>query len=859
MLQRMAENDRSGAGQAIHSDPSQAPPDEQPERVQALLEGLNEPQREAVTHGEGPLLILAGAGSGKTRVLTHRVAFLIFTGQAHPSEILAITFTNKAAQEMRGRVERLIGANTRGMWLMTFHAACARIMRAQAERLGYTSRFTIYDQADARRLVKRCIEQVGVDPKRFAPAAVHSQISQAKNKLLSASDCAQAIGSQFEEVVAEVYQLYESELHQMNAMDFDDLLFRAVNLFELYEEVRERYAHAFKHVLVDEYQDTNRAQYRLLQLLMGSPPAPPAPGAEPVRIHAGAEGPAEGAGPSLEDAGKLRANIPGHRNLAVVGDDSQSIYGFRGADVRNILDFADDFPDARIVKLEQNYRSTQTILSAANAVIANNRGGLAKRLWSDKGQGSPIGVHGLDDEHAEARFVVGEIERLVDDGASRAEIAVFYRTNAMSRVIEDTLVRREIAYQVIGGTKFYERAEIKDAIAYLAWIANPFDVVSFQRVANSPKRGLGQTSLSRIVAHSASVGLPVWEVAAAPERIPGLGAAAIKALKRFMATMQELAALARDTQGGAPSGAGPEGRTQRAHGGQAGGIPIGDLLDAVLARSGYVEALEAEAVGRGEKAFESQGRIENLQQLVEVAHEFDANSSAETDTLELFLQELALKSDGDSRRDDEGLVTLMTLHNAKGLEYPTVFVVGCEEGVFPHQRALDEGGIEEERRLFYVAVTRAMRELYLTHARRRSVFGAQSFALPSRFLDEIPAELTERTLTGTPSWAQASESLPAPRPGGARLGLAGGSLPGGGAGMGALANGGPPRTRGAWHSGSSPTRAAATFRLGEDVVHAAFGEGVVTGVEPDGIIVVRFAGDGTERKLMADYAPVSRR
>jgi DNA helicase-2/ATP-dependent DNA helicase PcrA len=808
MLRGMAENDRSGAAQTsphIHSDPSQAPPEECPERVQDLLDGLNEPQREAVTHGEGPLLILAGAGSGKTRVLTHRIAFLIFTGRAHPSEILAITFTNKAAQEMRGRVERLLtdrsiphpghtagsplGQRPRGMWLMTFHAACARILRAQGERLGYTSRFTIYDQADARRMVKRCIEEVGVDPKRFAPAAVHSQISQAKNKLLSASDCAQAIGSQFEEVVAEVYQLYESELHRMNAMDFDDLLFRTVNLFELYEEVRTRYTQAFKHVLVDEYQDTNHAQYRLLQLLVGGGRVKPTRGE--------------------------RVKIPGHRNLAVVGDDSQSIYSFRGADVSNILDFADDFPDTRVVKLEQNYRSTQTILSAANAVIANNRGGIAKRLWSERGQGSPIRVHGLEDEHAEARFVVGELERLLDEDPthpSRSEIAVFYRTNAMSRVIEDTLVRREIAYQVIGGTKFYERAEIKDAISYLAWIANPFDVVSFQRVANSPRRGLGQTSLSRIVAHSAAVGESVWEVAGAAQRIPGLGAAAVKALERFMATMEDLAALARER------------------------IPVGDLMEAVLARTGYMEALDAEAVGRGEKAFDAQGRIENLQQLVEVAHEFDSATPVDGDTLELFLQELALKSDGDSRRDDEGLVTLMTLHNAKGLEYPIVFVVGCEEGVFPHQRALDEGGIEEERRLFYVAVTRAMRELYLTHARRRSVFGAQSYSISSRFLDEIPSELTER------------EELPAPRPGGARVGV------------GSATNGSAPAGAGErWSSGSRAVETAPSFRLGEDVVHAAFGEGVVTGVEADGIIVVRFAGDGSERKLMADYAPVSRR
>ncbi|HXC45125.1 MAG TPA: UvrD-helicase domain-containing protein [Solirubrobacteraceae bacterium] len=795
----MSESEHSSAAQALseqQSAPWQAPPDEHPERVQALLEGLNEPQREAVTHGEGPLLILAGAGSGKTRVLTHRVAFLIFTGQAHPSEILAITFTNKAAQEMRGRVEQLLGSSMRRMWLMTFHAACARIMRAHAERLGYTSRFTIYDQADARRMVKRCIEEVGVDPKRFAPAAIHGQISQAKNKLLAASDCAQATGSPFEQVLAEVYQLYESELLRMNAMDFDDLLFRTVNLLELFQDVRTHYVQSFKHVLVDEYQDTNHAQYRLLQLLVGGGRT------EPTRGE--------------------RVNIPGHRNLAVVGDDSQSIYSFRGADVSNILDFEQDFPDARVVKLEQNYRSTQTILSAANAVIANNRGGIAKRLWSDKGQGGPIRVHGLDDEHAEARFVVGEAERLVDEGASRSEIAIFYRTNAMSRVIEDMLVRREIAYQVIGGTKFYERAEIKDIVAYLAWIANPFDVVSFQRVANSPRRGLGQTSLSRIVAHSASVGESVWEVAAAPERIPGLGAAAIKSLGRFMMTMKDLATLAGD------------------------GIPVGDMMDAVLARTGYVDALEAESVGRGEKAFEAQGRIENLQQLVEVAHEFDANNPAESDTLEQFLQEIALKADGDSRRDDEGLVTLMTLHNAKGLEYPIVFVAGCEEGVFPHQRALDEGGIEEERRLFYVAVTRAMRELYLTYARRRSVFGASTFGLASRFLDEIPAELCER------------EELPARAPGGMTrphgvgIGAAVGAGAGGSASTGA-------RGGGDWAAASRSAGPMASYRLGDDVVHAAFGEGVVTGVESGGIIVVRFAGDGSERKLMADYAPVSRR
>jgi DNA helicase-2/ATP-dependent DNA helicase PcrA len=775
------------------------------EHLQELLDGLNEPQREAVTHGEGPLLILAGAGSGKTRVLTHRIAYLIYTDQAQSNEILAITFTNKAAKEMSGRVGQLLGRATRGMWLMTFHAACARILRSEAERLGYTRQFTIYDQADARRLTKRCADAVGVDPKRYTPAAIHNQISAAKNRLRAASDLRDAVGSPFEEMLADVYELYERDLHRANAMDFDDLLFRTVNLLELFEDVRERYSLAFRHVLVDEYQDTNYAQYRMLQLLVG--------------------------GGRMDPARGDRTSIPGHRNLAVVGDDSQSIYSFRSADIKNILDFQDDFPDARVVKLEQNYRSTETILRAANAVIANNRGGIAKRLWSELGQGDQIHLRALGDEHAEARLVVGEIERLVDEGASRSEIAVLYRTNAMSRVIEDTLVRREIAYQVIGGTKFYERAEIKDAIAYLQFLANPYDVVSFGRIANSPRRGLGQTSLARVLAHADAADISVWQAAAAPEEVPGLGTAAIKALGRFMDTMAELRVLAGTaTDDGTADG---EDEPPAA----TGAVPVGDLLEAMLAQSGYIEALEAE------RTIEAQGRLENLEQLVEVGREFDAAAEPENDTLDVFLQEVSLVADADSRSDDEGLVTLMTVHNAKGLEYPIVFIAGCEEGVFPHSRALDEGGLEEERRLFYVGVTRAMRELYLTCAMRRAVFGAQTSGLRSRFLNEIPAELLDEL--------QPSDRLRAGRLGGAIT-----------AGVGRGARPLAPRSSpsGEWaSSGGSQTAVASAFRLGEDVVHAAFGEGVVTGVEPDGVIVVRFAGDGSERKLMAEYAPVSRR
>jgi DNA helicase II / ATP-dependent DNA helicase PcrA len=732
--------------------------------LEALLSGLNEPQREAVTYGPGPLLILAGAGSGKTRVLTHRIAYLVATDAAKPNEILAITFTNKAAGEMRDRAELLVGRRVRAMWVMTFHAACARMLRAEAARLGYTRQFTIYDTADSRRLIKRCLDDLGIDPKRFTPGSVHAQISDAKNKLRDADAYAQLVGSFFEQTVADVYRSYERELHRMNAMDFDDLLVRAVNVLELFPEVRERYATGFRHVLVDEYQDTNHAQYRWLQLLTQE-----------------------------------------HRNLMVVGDDAQSIYGFRGADITNILEFEDAYPDAHTVKLEQNYRSTQTILDAANAVIRNNRGQKPKSLWSDLGQGDPIKVRELDDEHAEARYVTGEIQRMVDEGTSRAEIAVFYRTNSQSRVLEDTLVRAEIAYQVVGGTKFYDRAEIKDAIAYLTVLVNPQDVGAFTRIVNAPRRGIGNTTVSRLLSHANTTGETVWELAAAPEDVPGLGAAAIKSLRRFMGTMEVLAERV-----SAPTH--PE---------------ISVLLKEMLSETGYLEALE------NERTIEAQGRIENLEELVNVAAEYDGEvggrGSGEP-SLEEFLQGIALVADADTRADDEGLVTLMTLHNAKGLEYPIVFMIGCEEGVFPHSRALDEGGLEEERRLCYVGITRAERDLYLTSARTRTVFGARNFGAPSRFISEIPAELTDREVQSPRAF------------GGIRARVTSWSSPGGGADLPRRDEPPPP-----------------AFRLGDDVVHAAFGEGVVTGLEPGGIVVIRFSQSGSERKLVADLAPISKR
>jgi DNA helicase-2/ATP-dependent DNA helicase PcrA len=640
------------------------------------------------------------------------------------------------------------------MWVMTFHSACARMLRADGDKLGYTRGFTIYDAADSQRLVKRCIEELDIDPKRFTPRAIARQISNAKNSLLDAAGYREIVSSFFEQTAADVYELYEQRIHSMNAMDFDDLLFRSVDLLNLFTEVRERYEQNFRHVLVDEYQDTNRAQYRWLQLLTGH-----------------------------------------HRNLCVVGDDFQSIYSFRNADIRNILDFQNDFGDAEVVKLEQNYRSTQTILDAANAVMANNRKQIEKHLWTENPQGDPVHIRELDDEHAEARYVAGEIERLVDSGCSRDEIAVFYRANAQSRVLEDILVRFNVSYQVIGGTKFYERAEIKDAIAYLTLLVNPADVVAFERVVNSPKRGIGATSQARIVSHANTLGESVWDVALDPEAIPGLGAAGVKAVRRFMSSMERL-----------------HERMENAD--------LDELLQELLDETGYLDAL------RAERTIEAEGRVENLEELVGVAREYMQNS--DEPTVEEFLQQLALFSEQDNIRDDEGIVTLMTLHNAKGLEYPVVFMIGCEDGIFPHMRSIEAGDIDEERRLCYVGITRARRELYMTYTRERALYGRRDASVPSRFLAEIPDDLTDvesRTRhTSQTSWDR-------------------------------------------WGTGAQPARRAepsaaesgVSFAVGDDVEHATMGDGVVIGLEPGGLVVVRFASDRSERKLMMDYAPIKKK
>jgi DNA helicase-2/ATP-dependent DNA helicase PcrA len=741
--------------------PGGAPIEAGADRAERLLAGLNDPQRQAVVHGEGPLLVLAGAGSGKTRVLTHRIAYLLATGAARPGEILAITFTNKAASEMRERVGALVGRSVRAMWVTTFHSACARMLRADAEKLGYARTFTIYDESDSLRMLKRCMTELGIDPKRYPPRSIRSQISGAKNQLVDADAYTPAEDNPFEEAVADLYPLYEKRMLEANAMDFDDLLVRTVNLLELSEEARERWRRTFRHVLVDEYQDTNHAQYRMLKLLAGE-----------------------------------------HRNLMVVGDEDQSIYGFRHADIRNILDFEKDFPETEVIKLEQNYRSTQTILSAANAVVSRNRQRRTnpKDLWTEAGDGEQVQLSELSDEHEEARWVTGEIERLAEeDGVKREDVAVFYRTNAMSRVLEDTLNRFDVAYQVIGGTKFYERAEIKDAVAYLSLLANPADQVSFARIVNSPRRGIGNTTQGRVASHANTTGKTIWEVIEAVEEVPGLNGGAIKAVSRFYETMAGLRERAEE-----------EG-------------PVAGLLEAVLNESGYLEALAAE------RTIEAEGRAENLEALVAGAAEFDIEREQEGENeippLEEYLQQISLYTQQDDLRDgeEESLVTLMTLHNAKGLEYDTVFIIGCEDGAFPHMRALEEGGEEEERRLCYVGITRARRRLYMTWARERSLFGRSERNLPSRFIDELPAELTERHS----------------------------SAPGAAAGIG-------------WDSGEdapAPIDPSPTLELqtGDDVVHASFGEGVVTAVEAGGVVVVRFSADGSERKLMADYAPIRRR
>ena len=712
-----------------------------PERY---LADLNPTQREAVLATEGPLLVIAGAGSGKTRVLTHRVAHLIAACGVKPNEMLAITFTNKAAGEMRSRLDDLLGPAANAIWILTFHAACGRILRREIQRLGYRSNFTIYDQADQVRLTKACLEELERDPKRFVPRGIHAQISNAKNQLIGPADFRERVASFYDQTVADVYDLYQRRLFGSNAVDFDDLLYLTVDVLERFPEALERWQKAFRYILVDEYQDTNHAQYRLLQLLAAK-----------------------------------------HRNLCVVGDPDQAVYGFRGADIRNILEFERDFKNTQSIALEQNYRSTNTILRAANGVIANNRERKEKNLWSELGDGDPVRVIEVEDEHAEARFVAAEIAELVELGHAGSEVAVFYRTNAQSRVLEDVLVRQGVGYQVIGGPRFYERAEIKDLVAYLQVIDNPYDAVSLQRIANRPRRGIGDASLARLQSYADAHGLSLFEALGHAEEA-GIGGAPLRAVQGLRTLLQSLQAGALE-------------------------LDVDELVSRTLERSGYLEALEAE------RTIEAQGRMENLQELVGVAQEYQAKSSEPS--LSSFLQEISLYSDQDAIREQESLVTLMTLHNAKGLEFRAVFMIGMEDGIFPHSRSLEENSLEEERRLCYVGMTRAQERLVLTHASARSLYGNRNYNMPSRFLDELPGVEVERERLRPTSWS----------------------------GYGA-----------APASEVQPRESFPDLSTGDSVRHSTLGEGVVTGIEPGGVVMVRFAGDGAERRLMLEYAPLEK-
>jgi len=1082
---------------------------------ETYLDDLNPAQREAVLHTEGPVLVIAGAGSGKTRVLTRRIAHVLRAVGAKPPEILAITFTNKAAQEMRERVEHLVGAPARAAWVMTFHSACGRILRREAERLGYRSNFTIYDQADQIRLVKRCLEELERDPKRFTPRGIHSQISNAKNQLVGPAEYASRVASFYDQTVAEVYDLYQRRLFGSNAVDFDDMLYLTVDVLERFPEARKRWQKAFHYVLVDEYQDTNHAQYRLLQILaeqhrnvfavgdpdqclvegtavtmadgtrkpiedvlrgdsvltclgsgrfgpgrvlsthrsrkqdgvaislasgrrlvstpehmhfagfkvgrtpqlhltyltwkrgrgfrigtsrtytnsreqmlagpavrlngehadaawvlgsysseaeartaetllsstyglptipFGARPKPTPDGRSLVgdqrlidrvfaeldtegagrllmqreglsfahphftaatttngartrrRLTVALCGDRRGAGPqhrislfgyddegrqalerlglplkpaykgssgwryesSYADMGRLdevvrllrdeldcsvryTARLAGsngargkERNslpfmpasavrpgMVMVDERGEfdvververveldrpvydldverthnfvaneivthnSIYAFRGADIRNVLEFERDFPGARTIALEQNYRSTQNILDAANGVIRHNRERKEKNLWSELGEGEAVRVVEVEDEHAEARYVAAEIALLVEEGYSGNEIAVFYRTNAQSRVLEDVLVRQGIAYQVIGGPRFYERAEVKDLIAYLQVLDNPYDAVSLLRIANRPRRGIGDSTLARLATYADARGISLWEAAAHAEEA-GVGAAPQKAVRAFRTAIESLMASVQE-------------------------LDVPELIEAVLERSGYLEALEAE------RTIEAQGRIENLQELVSVAREWREQSPEPS--LSGFLQEVSLYSDQDAIRGEGSLVTLMTLHNAKGLEFRAVYLIGMEEGIFPHSRSIEEHGEEEERRLCYVGMTRAMERLTLLHASSRMLYGGRSYNLPSRFLDELPEAHVDRERLRPASWS--------------------------GYGVPAL-------------SRIEPRVDVPRLATGDSVRHGTLGEGVVVGVEQDGTVTVRFADDGSERRLVLEYAPLEK-
>ncbi|MFE6552153.1 DNA helicase PcrA [Streptomyces sp. NPDC057746] len=770
---------------------------------QALLQGLNENQRAAVVHAGSPLLIVAGAGSGKTRVLTHRIAHLLAERGVHPGQILAITFTNKAAGEMKERVEQLVGPRANAMWVMTFHSACVRILRRESKKLGFTSSFSIYDAADSKRLMALVCRDLDLDPKRFPPKSFSAKISNLKNELIDEEDFAAQAADGFEKTLAQAYTLYQSRLREANALDFDDLIMTTVNLLRAFPDVAEHYRRRFRHVLVDEYQDTNHAQYALVRELVGT-------AEHPVDVP-----PAEHDLPPAE--------------LCVVGDADQSIYAFRGATIRNILQFEEDYPDATTILLEQNYRSTQTILSAANAVIERNESRRPKNLWTNAGAGARIIGYVADTEHDEAQFVAEEIDRLTDSGEAKAgDVAVFYRTNAQSRVFEEIFIRVGLPYKVVGGVRFYERKEVRDVLAYLRVLANPEDSVPLRRILNVPKRGIGERAEAMIDALAQREKVSFPQALRRVDEAYGMAARSTNAVKRFNALMEDLRTIVE-------SGAGPA-----------------TVLEAVLERTGYLAELQASTDPQDET------RIENLQELAAVALEFEQERGEEASatgaaaaggTLADFLEQVALVADSDQIPDEEdgdGVITLMTLHTAKGLEFPVVFLTGMEDGVFPHMRALGQTKeLEEERRLAYVGITRARERLYLTRSALRSAWGQPSYNPPSRFLEEIPDQHVEWKRTGTSSAPVSSGPL---------------------SGVAASLSSSRSRSSAVGASGFATRRGGAaekpviSLAVGDRVTHDQFGLGTVVGVKGTGgnaEATIDF-GDTKPKRLLLRYAPVEK-
>jgi len=753
----------------------------------SLLDGLNPQQRAAVTHAGGPLLIVAGAGSGKTRVLTHRIAYLLAERGVSPGEILAITFTNKAAGEMASRVAQLVGdRRARAMWVMTFHSACVRILRREASRFGYPSNFSIYDSADSQRLMALVCRELELDARQYPPKAMAAQVSNLKNELEDYESFASRARTAREKVLAEAYSEYQRRLVAAGAMDFDDLIMVTVNLFQAFPDVAAAYRRRFRHVLVDEYQDTNHAQYVLVRELVSG-------------------------GSSLFEYGTDRdSTLPGldldpgegPSELCVVGDADQSIYAFRGATIRNISEFEQDYPNATVILLEQNYRSTQNILAAANAVVSRNPGRKPKNLWSDAGDGPPIVGYVANNEHDEAAFVAEEVDRLSDEGlATPGQVAVFYRTNAQSRVFEEIFIRVGLPYRVVGGVRFYERREVRDLLAYLRLIANPADEVSLRRVLNVPKRGIGERAEEYVAAYASRERMTFAQALSAPSDVPGLAVRSASAIAGFNALVGDL-------------------REQANTGG-----PVAELVEAVLDLTGYQAALEAS------EDLQDVTRVENLQEMVSVAREFDG--STPDGTLADFLERVSLVADADQIPDGAehgGMVTLMTLHTAKGLEFPVVFLTGMEEEVFPHQRALtNPRELEEERRLAYVGITRAEQRLYLTRAASRNWYGRPAFHSPSRFLSEIPASLIE--------WKRdAAAVAAASTPASARLA----SRPG----VAAVGN-----------------RTVPVLTPGDRVNHDKFGLGTVVSADGYGDAAeakIDFGGDYGVKHLVLRYAPLEK-